>query len=119
MGLLDDVLVDENPLVVTLDFSDYVDGAKLSTLARNYFAVKGPALGVSTMEDYFAELLLLKLKEALKEDAAKNIYESQVKAVEESARLLAVETEQLRLEASKQIQSVIGEIEAVALVPVE
>jgi len=88
MGLLDDITADPNPVEVTLSFNDYVDGEKLSTLARNYFATKAADVGATTIEEYFAELLLIKLKETLVEEA-------------QEAKRLANETAQAEVEAKQ------------------
>lgn len=75
MGLLDNIQPDADPLAVTLDFSQYEDGEKLSTLARDFFAERGADYGASTIEEYFASLLLARLKEALVEDQEKILKE--------------------------------------------
>jgi hypothetical protein len=119
MSILANIPEDPNPLLVTIDFTQYVDGAKLSTLARNYFAVKGPELGVSTIEEYFATILLIKLKETLRAEAVQSVYNSQVKAAEELAASQAEAAQQIKITASEQLQAISQDIDAVALVKIE
>jgi hypothetical protein len=116
MAILDDIPNDPSPIKATLDFSQYVDGEKLSTLARNYFSAKGPELGANTIEEYFAQLLLLKLKETLAEEAVQQIYASSVEAAELLAKEQAAEAEAQKIIAAQLIEEKIAEIELVELV---
>jgi hypothetical protein len=116
MAILDNVPEDPSPLVVTLDFNKYLDGAKLSSLARSYFASKGPKLGVSTMEDYFATLLLINLKQALETESVESVYNAQIKASEELAAAKVLEVDQIKVQAAEQLIQIKQDIEAVALV---
>lgn len=64
MAFLDNIPPDPNPLIITLDFSKYVDGEKFSTLMRQLFTQVGqPTYGVNTYEEYVAQLLLKSMKE--------------------------------------------------------
>lgn len=115
MALLDNVAKDADPIVAVLDFSQYVDGEKLSTLARQYFAAKGPGLGASTIEEYFAQLLLLNLKETLAKEAVEQITTSVADAEAEAKSKLEL-AEAQKLASAELIQSKIIEIEQVELV---
>ena len=71
MSLLDNVPEDTNPLVITLDFNLFQDGAKYSTLFRANFDRFKVQLGLSDDDfaGYVASQLLERLKYIMKEDA--------------------------------------------------
>ena len=114
MGLLDNVPADPEPVLVKLDFSEYENGDKLSTLARQYFAQKAAGLGANTMEEYFAQLLLIQLKGTL---AIETRDDSEVtkKQVMEAMGAMSVQIE----EADSAAMTAIEEIKSIELVKKE
>ena len=115
MGLLDNVESDKDPIVATIDFNKYVDGDKLSTLARSYYQSIGVGLGAASIEEYFAIVLLSKLKETLAQEALAQVYQVDLKAAEELAAAKAIELDQKKIEAAEIIIQKQTEIFSLAL----
>ena len=111
MGLLDNVQTDPDPVSVVLSFTDYVDGEKLSTLARQYFASKGSDVGAETIEEYFAQLLLIKLKETLVIETRESADLAKKQVMEEMGAM-SVQIE----EADSAAMTAIEEIQGIILV---
>ena len=115
MSIFDGIPDDPDPVVATIDFAEYVNGEKLSTLARSYFATHGPPLGAVDINDYFAKLLLIKLKETIAEENAATI--AVEKANAQQAYATAQQAAINALEAVKTAtDAATAEVEAIELV---
>ena len=68
MNLLDGVPEDSNPLSITIDFTEFENGAKFSTLFRTYFDRYKDTLGLSDGDysAYVGQQLLIRLKDVIK-----------------------------------------------------
>jgi hypothetical protein len=106
MGILDNIPADPSPLSVVIDFNLYVDGAKLSTLARKYFTEKAAEMGAASMEEYFAKLLLIKLKETLIKETNDSLSAARVSGF--------AAVEELRATVLQQLDAAATEAEAIA-----
>ena len=91
MSNLDLIPEDNNPLVIIIDFSKYVSGAKYSTLMRMFSAEYISQLDdVEDMEDYVARILLDKMKLEMKNresNAASGLQQVKRKEIEDAMQL--------------------------------
>ena len=71
MSIVDNVPVDPNPLVVTIDLSEYSDGGKLSTLFKQFFETRKVELGLAdgAYADYILINMVTRLKQTLLEES--------------------------------------------------
>jgi len=115
MSIFDGIPDDPDPIVATIDFTEYVNGEKLSTLARSYFATHGPPLGAVDINDYFAKLILIKLKETIAEENKASAAAAQATAIAEfEAAQQAVMTTTLAVQESVETNN--AEVESIELV---
>lgn len=70
MSILDNVVADSEPLVVTVDFGDYKDGGKLTSLFKLYFNKRQEKLGLEDGDysGFVAEALLTSLKDVIAQE---------------------------------------------------
>ena len=74
MAFLDTVPTDPSPMVVTVDFSNYENGSKYSTLFRSYFAEYQEQLGLA--EGDYASYVALLLIDTLAAEVKKTMLAS-------------------------------------------
>jgi hypothetical protein len=80
MALLDDVAEDQNPVSVTLDFSQFENGAKYSTLVREFYAAKASDYGAANPKQFVAKILLEALKKYIVQKEADLVTAKNVEA---------------------------------------
>ena len=105
MSVLDLVADDLNPISVTIDFSGYMLGAKLSTKAREYFALNKDKYNIvgRTDEDlavYFAHILFDRMRVEMQTEAiaaGKVAEDSTIESIRESISATAKELDELKL----------------------